>query len=85
MKTFRFTKEENPVICGLIFKIYLAIFLKKWNRLESYKNDVYDNYGIIDTLGDRGDIGRFTYSYSNELVSIHSIRFMGIELEYIDF
>ena len=83
MKKFTFFENEHPLICSLIFKIYLKIVWKKWNRVECYIDNVYDDYDIIDTLGFTDEEGRFTHNYHDELVSIFSVKFLGLEFESI--
>ena len=78
-KTFSFLKDENPKICNLIFKVYLLIANKSWNKNEYYHDYVYDDYDIIDTLGSQRDEGRFTEYYSSELVCEFSIKFLGLK------
>jgi hypothetical protein len=60
---------NNPpsLIRESFFRIYL--FLGKYDNRQSYKNSVYDQYGLIDTLGNRQEIGQLTGSYSDELTS----------------
>lgn len=63
MKNFIFWK---------LFSIYL--FLSRFGYSNSNKNRVYDSYGMIDTLGSDSNNTRFTWSYSEELGCVHSIK-----------
>lgn len=53
---------------------YVYLFLSRFGYSNSVKNRVYDNYGIIDTLGNNVDNTRFTWSYSEELGCVHAIK-----------
>jgi hypothetical protein len=63
MKTFIYWK---------LFNIYL--WLSKFGYYNHNKNSVYDQYDIIDTLGNSSDNTRFTWSYSEELGCVHAIK-----------
>ena len=73
-------------ILDAFFRFYLFIYTYelRYNTTESYRNSVYDSLGVIDTLGNHGDNGRFTWSYSDEFVSVFAIRLpFGYSLQYI--
>jgi hypothetical protein len=59
-------------IWNTAFNFYL--WISKFGYRESSKNSVYDNLGLIDTLGSHQDRTRFTKSYTEELGSIYSIK-----------
>ena len=84
-KEFRFEKKENPIICDLIFRLFLKINNAKFNQLECSSHRVYDHLGVIDTLGHNVENGRFTFHYSDELGCVFAIRFMGLQFSYYDF
>ena len=84
-RTFSFSEEENPKICSLIFRVYLLIVNRKWNKNESYRDCVYDDFDIIDTLGSSGDEGRFTEHYSSEIFYEFSVKFLGLKFTETGF
>jgi hypothetical protein len=64
-KLFNFTYDK-------LFRVYL--YLIKFGYSNSIKNRVYDNYGIIDTLGNESDNTRFTWSYTEEMGCVWAIK-----------
>ena len=66
-------------------RLYLAVFLKSWNKRESVRHRVYDNLGMIDTLGYNSDNGRFAYSYSDELCYVFGFKFLGLNIEFVEY
>jgi len=44
-------------------------WIDRLNKPTYFEHNVYDSYGIIDTLGYHGYKGRWSYSYSEELGS----------------
>lgn len=88
MKTLKIYRNKKSCISELIYSIAFDVYLKisgmKFNAEESYKNNVYDNYGIIDTLGNQGSDGKYTFSYSDELVYLFGFKIFNLSIEFID-
>ena len=84
MKKLEFSSDKNPIICRLIFWLYLKIVWREWNKEQSDKCRVYDNNGMIDTLGYNTSNGRFTYHYSDEIHCVYGIKVFNLEIESID-
>jgi len=70
-------------VINILHRIYLKLFLIGERKVE--KNRVYDNYGMIDTLGFDSDSNRFTYSYSDEFAYMFAIKLpFGYAIECVD-
>jgi hypothetical protein len=75
MKTILYIEVNNKqrdLLYSYIMKLYH--FLHKYGYYTTAKNRVYDNLGLIDTLGSNVDITRFTRSYSDELTSEYAVK-----------
>jgi len=89
MKTLKFIKSDNKVnqfIYYRFFALYLWLNGCKFNKsIDSYTYNVYDNLGLIDTLGSHGDKCKFTYSHSCELYFMWAIDLKFMKLEFFDY
>lgn len=87
-KEFKFYRDRQSKVKEFFnrvaFDIYLKISGKSWNSENSEKYHVYDNYGIIDTLGWESRNGRFTFQYSDENVFLFGFKIFGFTIEFID-
>lgn len=75
-------KSNNETICNYIFNKYLNCI--DYRQSKSYKHQVYDHYGVIDTLGHSSDNTVNSYSYHDEFTSIFCLFSGGLYYLYID-
>jgi hypothetical protein len=77
MKTNIYTISTKKWVYNLFYKLYWWLLFGPCHdsmREKSYRHNVYDNLGIIDTLGHSYSEGKFTYSYSEELGGYKGIK-----------
>lgn len=71
----------KKIIYNTIYKIWWCLLFSwpvyDYRREQTNNKRVYDNFGIIDTLGYNYSEGKYTYNYSDELG-----RYSGIKLAF---
>ena len=85
--TLTLTKNEcNMPLYNIFSKIFGLLFILnlKMGWLNEYHNNVYDDYDIIDTLGNSGDTGKFIETYSCELYYRQTIKTRLFTINIID-
>jgi len=83
MKNEIIASTFNRIIVRLVFRIFL--YLSKFGYSEQSKSEVYDSLGPIDTLGSRTEFTKYTFFYSNEMVTIFGIKLpFGCSVQYHD-
>ena len=75
MKTLFYIEVTKPIYTSfyyVIFRLYLKLI--KYGYSSANKTRVYDNLGLIDTLGSDVEVTKLTRHYSDELTSIYAIK-----------